>query len=307
MATGNSNLIRVLDDRVRQLYNEGKVDDAIRVARTAVETARRSNDNSDEARQSYVSALEVLGTLLRFHGDFQESETLLIEALHSTDRSTSMEQIGRLMGTLAVLYDFNDHYDQAVPLYRDAIEILGNVDPCPEEDLANLCNNFGLICKSQEQFEDAEKYYLQALEIFERLYGREDEDVASVYNNLGGLYQAAGHIDEALEMHLSALEIRQKIHESQIDSHPDIGQSYCNLAAVYQELEQYEDAQRNYLYAIDIFERNLDSDGENYSIASSNYADLLRSTGHERKANSLEKKAQKRLKKVAEKRYAMAS
>jgi tetratricopeptide (TPR) repeat protein len=95
-------------------------------------------------------------------------------------------------------------------------------------------------------------------------------------------------------MHEQALEIRESC--THINS-TDLGQSYANLATTLHQLGNNEGASQRYKKAISILENSLSNDRETFAIACSNYALLMRNIGKKRKAISIEKRAQKLLRK----------
>ena len=294
MSKSQASVIYVLFERIENLRNEGKSEDAFRVAATAVESARRAVEESDDSRPILVTALELQGDLFREIADYPATEALYIEALGWAETCTiSNAQLGRLKSSLAGVYDFAGLQESAIPLYEEAIGIFLACDPPLEIDVANLRNNLGMLYKEIGNFDLGEENYVKALETFERLHGRENDDVAAVYNNLGGLYYASGYSAQAREMHSQALEIRQKICEN--PEHPDLGQSLSNLATVLHELGEDEAAARNYESALRILEANIDKEGETFSIVCDNFATLMRQLGRERKAVAIERKAMKLL------------
>jgi tetratricopeptide (TPR) repeat protein len=294
MSKSQASVINLLLDRVENLRAEGKNDDAFRVSSTAVESARRAVEESDESRPFLITALEVCADLYREAGDYPSAEGLYIEALGWAETcEIPPGQLGRLTSSLAGVYDFAGLKESAIPLYEQSIEIFASCDPPLEIDVANLRNNLGMLYKEIGNFDLAEEHYIKALAIFEQNCGRDSDDVAALYNNLGGLYYASGYSAQAREMHSQALEIRQKICES--PDHPDLGQSLSNLATVLHELGEDEEAARNYESALRILETNVQRDGETFSIVCDNFATLMRKLGRERKAASIERKAVKLL------------
>jgi tetratricopeptide (TPR) repeat protein len=87
------------------------------------------------------------------------------------------------------------------------------------------------------------------------------------------------------------LSIREKLHPG---AHPDIAQSKCNLAVVYHSRGDYAKAAEFYRDSLKIWEGASEKPSKDYEIVVSNYADLLRSLGHIRKAHQLEVRARKR-------------
>jgi tetratricopeptide (TPR) repeat protein len=296
MASPQANVVRVLFDRIANLRKEGKHDEAIRVATTAIDTAGRLVESDESARPHFVTALESLAELRLEQGDYPPAEALLIDALEHTGYcEVPPIQLARMKSSLAGIYDFNAFPESAIPLYEEAIVIFENLDPPLEEDSANLRNNLAMIFKDAGYFDQAEENYIKALEILERLHGRQHEDVASIYNNLGALYYATGYCAQAREMHGQAFEIRSGLEEK---NHSDIGQSCSNLATCLHELDETAEAQKQFETALKHLEHTIAHDSELYTIVSSNYATLLRDMNKEKKALALEKRTQKLLKKL---------
>ena len=292
-----ANVVRVLFDRVANLREQGKHDEAIRVAGTAIDTAARLVETDEPARPHLVSALEILAELKLEQGDYPPAEALLIDALeHAGYCEVPPIQLARMKSSLAGVYDFNAFPESAISLYEESIGIFESLDPPLEEDAANLRNNLAMIFKDAGYFDQAEDNYIKALEILERLHGRQHEDVASIYNNLGALYYATGYCAQAREMHGQAFEIRSGLEEK---SDADIGQSCSNLATCLHELGEHAEAQKQFEAALKYLEQTISHDSEMYTIVSSNYATLLRDLKKEKKAIALEKRSHRLLKKLA--------
>lgn len=297
--TGHANLIEVLEERVQSLFAEGQLEDAVRIAQTALDAARRSTSSDPSNAPALVSALEVVGDIRRAQGLFSESESLYLEALDVADQvigSIPAEQVARVQGSLATVYDNSQLYDKAIPLYETALEIYRELGNDFEDSAGKLGNNLAMLYKEEGRYDDAEQTYAYAAQAFERANGKESEEAAAVYNNLGGLYQETGFPEQAREMHKIALAIRESIFP---DTQPEIAQSLCNLAAVSHRLHEFRAATENYEKALKIFERNLPAERDNFAITSENLAALHRDLKQDKKAAALEKRVTKALKKVS--------
>lgn len=306
MSTGQTNLLQVLQKRVESLQAEGKLEDALRVAQTAVDAARRNVASDSTSMPHLVSTLLMLADLKRMVSDFDGAESVYLEGLSiaaemhaNSGESPPSVEIGRLQSGLASLYDFTSREERAIPLYEEAIQRFELNDPPELEEAAYLCNNVGMIYKQMEDYEQAESFYQKALGIFEDARGSTHHSVGTVLNNLGGLYTAMGSHEKAREAHSRAMAIRESVHGK---SSPDLGQSLQNMAAVYHQLNDFNNAKKHYEAALKLFEKNLDDSDEDYTILMNNYAQLLREHGHDKKAEQLEKRVQGRLRKLDEAR-----
>ena len=191
-------VLKVLIERVHSLKNGGKLNEAIRTAQTAVDTARRLIATDPEQALNLITSLELFGDLLRESNNYADAESIYIEALEQTKTANSdNEQLARIKSSLASVYDFNQSPEPAIALYQEAIELFTKLDPPSELDVANLRNNLGMLYKENENFDSAEKNYMKSLEIFERILGQDNAELAVVYNNLGTLYYSSGFFAQA--------------------------------------------------------------------------------------------------------------
>ena len=81
MTSGQSNLIAILQERVGALFDAGKVEEAQRVATTALDSARRAVAESDDCRPLLITALQTMGDLNRHMGDSPSAEAFYGEAI----------------------------------------------------------------------------------------------------------------------------------------------------------------------------------------------------------------------------------
>ncbi len=288
------NLNTLLEGHVASLFEAGKIDDALRVAGTALSNARQSAEDNSDNLPLLVHALETLAGLHRHVGDFEKSESMYKEAIESGSKTAvSLEQMARMRSGLAMLYDFNQREEAALPLYEMAIDDYEKMIPPCDEESAQIRNNLAMIYKSLGRFPLAEQHYLLALETLEKVFGRNNERVSAVFNNLGSLYYSAGHAKQAKEMHLEALEIRIKVFGP---DHSEVAQSYSNLATACYDLHDDLAAQQSYERSLRILELNLENGPNNYEEVAQDYIALLEAIGEEKKALAVSKRVSKFLK-----------
>lgn len=298
MTEGQARLIRVLRDRVQSLFDEGKIDEAFKIAETAVESARRNGKDDKEFAPDVFGVFFHIAELRKKSGDGDAADKLYDEALEVSKREGVVippADLGAMKHSYAMYCDQNDQEEKAVELYTEAIELYKSLNPEPKVDIANMANNLGMLYRNQTKLDLAERCYDVALQAFEQLNGPDHLTVATVCNNLGGLYWAWRHPEMARDMHLRALKIRRELLS---DDHPDIGQSACNLATVYHDLGDFDKASRNYERALGILGKNLADNAETYEIVTQNFADLMKEHGQEGKAKKLLAKTERMLEKV---------
>ncbi|HYF36228.1 MAG TPA: tetratricopeptide repeat protein, partial [Prosthecobacter sp.] len=220
MSASLSSFTSLLDNHALSLLNEGRLDEALQAAVTAVATARQSTEDEPSEMPKLFSALQILGDVEREVGDIPAAEASYGEALDIATRTqVPAADLAQVRTQLATLLDFSQRETDAVPLYEQAINDYEAMQPPGTEVAAQLRNNLAMIYKGIGKYALAEQHYLRSLESLEAIGGRNSEAVASVYNNLGSLYYTAGFADQAKEMFNEALKIRLKLLGA---DHPDV-------------------------------------------------------------------------------------
>jgi len=288
--TGEQKLWDILNDKLETLRVSNRLPEAIRVAESALDLAKRAfTDDPASLAISY----EKLGQLLDQAGDRAAAKPYLLKTHQLLEKADPPDQraLYRSARRLAFSCDNLGEMDEAVSYYEKAIAAGTEMEELPYSDLGTMLNNVALIFRKSGRQHAAEPYYLHALEIYEKHLGTEHADVASVLNNIGVFYTNERRFSEAEKAHLRALAIREKVHPP---THPDIAQSKCNLAVVYHSRGDYTRAAELYRASLKTWEEATDKPPEDYEIVAANYADLLRSLGKARKAHALEARAKKK-------------
>jgi len=288
--TGEQKLWDILNDKLETLRVSNRLPEAIRVAESALDLAKRAfTDDPASLAISY----EKLGQLLDQAGDRAAAKPYLLKTHQLLEKADPPDQraLYRSARRLAFSCDNHGEMDEAVSYYEKAIAAGTEMEELPYSDLGTMLNNIALIFRKSGRQRAAEPYYLHALEIYEKHLGTEHADVASVLNNIGVFYTNERRFSEAEKAHLRALAIREKVHPP---THPDIAQSKCNLAVVYHSRGDYTRAAELYRASLKTWEEATDKPPEDYEIVAANYADLLRSLGKARKAHALEARAKKK-------------
>src|SRR5213592_2705641 len=287
---GEERLWTILNDKLDTLRATNQLPEAIRVAETALEIAKRAFKGNEVP---LATSFEKLGQLLEQKGDYTNAEANLLKAHAILEKGKPPDQraIYRSARRLASLCDSLGRSEEAINFYQKAIAAGTQIDNVPYSDIGTMLNNIALILRKSGRQKAAEPCYVRALEIYEKQLGPEHPDVASVLNNLAVFYTNERRFAEAEKTHLRALAIREKFHPP---THPDIAQSKCNLAVVYHSNGDYARASELYRASIKTWEAATDKPPKDYEIVASNYADLLRSLGKARQANQVEERARKK-------------
>lgn len=287
---GDEKLWTILNDKLEMLRGTGQLPEAVRVAQTAVDLARRA---FPPGHPGLALSLGKLGKLHDLAGDRHAAKPPLVQAHQLLANGEPLDQraLYRSARRLAFLCDNLGETDEAIAYYEKAIATGMLLEDLPYSDLGTMLNNIALMYRKSGRQKAAEPYYLHALELYEKQLGPEHVDVASVLNNLAVFYTNERRFGEAEQTHLRALGIREKMLPA---THSDIAQSKCNLAVVYHSQGDYARASDLYRASLKSWEEATNKPPADYEVVASNYADLLRSLGKARQANQLEQRARKR-------------
>jgi tetratricopeptide (TPR) repeat protein len=287
---GEERLWSILNDKLDTLRAANRLPEAIRIAETALEVAKRAFKGS---QTPLATSFEKLGQLLEQKGDYTAAEGSLLKAHAILEKVKPPDQraIFRSAQRLAFLCDSLGRSEEAINLYQKAITAGTEIEDVPYSDIGTMLNNVAMILRKSGRQKAAEPCYLRALEIYEKQLGPDHADVASVLNNLAVFYTNERRYSEAEKIHLRALAIRQKLDPPPL---ADIAQSKCNLAVVYHSRGDYAKAAELYQSSLKTWEEVQEKPSKDYDIVVSNYADLLRSIGQVRKAHQLEVRARKK-------------
>ena len=95
-------VLKVLIERVHSLKSGGKINEAIRTAKTAVDTARRLVQTNPDQTSNLITALELYGDLLRESDNYADAELIYIDALEKT-QSSDRQKSGLILSMGLVL------------------------------------------------------------------------------------------------------------------------------------------------------------------------------------------------------------
>ncbi|MHC5935962.1 tetratricopeptide repeat protein [Nostoc sp.] len=184
----------------------------------------------------------------------------------------------------ATFYNGQGLYDQALPWYKQCLEItkkrLGEEHP----SVAASLNNLASLYRSQGRYSEAEPLYIQALALMRQLLGEEHPSVASSLNNLAGLYCSQGRYSKAEPLYIQALALRCKLLG---EEDPSVGSSLNNLASLYYSQGRYSEAEPLYIQALALMRQLLGEEHPFVAASLINLAGLYDSQGRYSEAEPL--------------------
>jgi len=276
-----------LNQRVRQLIEQGKYQEAIPIAERAVEMAKRVRgpEHSETA-----DALNNLGSLFKKIRDYAKAEPLYREALQIRQKVLGSEHLDTAtsLNNLGLLYKDLGEYAKAEPLLQEALriyqQVLGKEHPSTAISLDNLASLYRVM----GEFAKAEPLLQEALRTRQKILGSEHPDTAVSLNNLGELYETMGEYAKAEPLYQEAIHIWQKILGSE---HPDTATGLNNLALLYQAMGEYAKAEPLLQEALRIRHKVLGPEDPNTAASLNNLAVLYWAMGEYAKAEPLYQEA----------------
>ena len=273
--------------RVVELYQAGKYEQAIPIARQLLEISEKINGPEHPFT---AGSLNNLAALYDSMGDYAKAEPLYLRALAIREKALGPEHpdTATSLNNLAVLYDSMGEYAKAEPVYRRALAIREKALGPEHPSTAGSLNNLAALYDSMGEYAKAEPLYRHALAIREKALGAEHPDTATSLNNLAALYDSMGDYAKAEPLYRRALAIREKALGAE---HPLTATSLNNLAALYDSMGDYTRAEPLYRRALAIRERALGPEHPDTATSLNNLAWLYDSMGDYAKAEPLYRRA----------------
>ncbi|NEQ81057.1 MAG: tetratricopeptide repeat protein, partial [Moorea sp. SIO2I5] len=185
-------------------------------------------------------------------------------------------------------YSRQGRYQEAEPLYQQALDLRKRLLGEEHPDVATSLNNLAALYSRQGRYQQAEPLYQQALQLFKRLLGEEHLDVATSLNNLAFLYESQGRYQEAEPLYQQALDLRKRLLG---EEHPDVATSLNNLAFLYSSQGRYQEAEPLYQQALQLKKRVLGEEHPSVATSLNNLAFLYESQGRYQEAEPLYQQA----------------
>src|SRR5438876_543262 len=110
----------------------------------------------------------------------------------------------------AVSFRSQGRYDEAEPLFRQALDIMERTKGRDHLDVAIILNNLGELYYMQGRYAEAEPLYQRALAIKEKVLGSDDLALATTLENYAALLSRTNREDQATNLAARAKGIRAK-------------------------------------------------------------------------------------------------
>ncbi|MHC5003994.1 MAG: serine/threonine-protein kinase [Planctomycetota bacterium] len=202
---------------------------------------------------------------------FRESLAMLRE-LHEPPH----EEIANGLNYLAAALDFQDRYDEAEPIYREALAMrealaLSALDEGrrdAQERVARGKNNLATCLRRQGKYAEAERCFREAIAIVRDLHGSNHIDIGNGSANLAGCLRRQGQpekLQEAVGLYRDSIRIKRML---QGDDHTQVAETEHHFAELLLDLEQFSEAEERADEALQIWLSRLGP--EHWRIAAAN-------------------------------------
>jgi tetratricopeptide (TPR) repeat protein len=162
----------------------------------------------------------------------------------------------------AVFLNEHNKYNQAQPLYEEAMQIYGAfAKESPKvylPDVAMTLNNLAVLHSHKNEFGQAQVNYIEALQIY-RVLAKENPEtylpyLAEPLNNLANLQKVNNEFDKALGNYEEALQIRRTLSKENPGVYlPYVAATLNNLAVLQMAKNEFPQALDNYEEALQIY------------------------------------------------------
>ena len=216
--------------------NERSLNEALPLMQSAV--AMQRTLWGTQPYPDYADALNDLGLLLRYKGDYNGSEQLLRESMAMLRRllGDKHPEIAKSLHNLALVLELKGDLEGANSAFRQALamqrELLGNVHP----DVAITLNNLSWVINAQGDTARAVDTARESLDIYRKLFTGDNPDVARVMTVLGYLLTDRGDYSSAETYLQEGLAMRRRLFGN---SHPEIASSLLYVAILQVATHKY--------------------------------------------------------------------
>jgi serine/threonine-protein kinase len=148
-----------------------------------------------------------IGLILNELGEYRTAAELLERAIATQRALGDDRRTARSYSILASVRIYQGRYGVAEALLRQAEAILRRLADGPDQDLANVLHELGLVALQRGRTGQASQLVEEALTMHRAVRG-DEIDEAQMMNTLGGIRQREGRLDDAETIYRRVLAIR---------------------------------------------------------------------------------------------------
>ncbi len=226
---------------------QGKLDEAERTVRTALElTARISNPSG------YVQCIDALAEVFHDRGDFPAMQSLLEEGVRIEAAMPHPDPIrmARRLKRLGMARHVQG--EDGIRALEKSIELFEQNHHEDHRETAGALSEAGILYLAQARHEDAQRCLSRALKIHERECGCDSPEATRDLHNLAGSHEECGDIEAAAALYERALELKDRGVGSDQE---ELGELQFSVAGLYIEWGNFSRARELLSMCIGTFRR----------------------------------------------------
>ncbi|HEY3245524.1 MAG TPA: tetratricopeptide repeat protein [Phycisphaerae bacterium] len=218
---------RYLEARAMLLGEQGRVDEAIVMAKRLVDLRRRMFGPND---RRVAESLASMGWLLSMQGKPQEAASQLREALQVAEASGDQTVIANALTNLSDSLGALGQNEEAVEASQRALELYQKAFPGDHPHVADALNNLATaLMHASADADRALDLLRESVAMKRRLYPDGHPHLGISLNNLAFQLQDRGQLDEAEQRYREALEVLRKFSPEQDGA---VAMTLINLAGL---------------------------------------------------------------------------
>lgn len=240
---------------------QGRLDDAERLARDAVARAPRPGGGHDALG---ARANLALGRVLTARGRYDDAIAHLQGVLPPPASGTAdTAEASALLSELAAAHQYAGHLDDAERLHRQALAIDRQVRGVSHPTVADTLISLAEAESSRGRYEAAEPLLREARQILLAWYGPDHPETGSVTRILAGALTMQGRLDDAEPLLREAIAVFERAYAG---PHRRLGLAVNDLGTLAFRRKRFDDAVSAYQRALDVY-RQVFPDGRSQYIS----------------------------------------
>ena len=188
-----------------------------------------------------------------------------------TDRNLGRAGLIPYINLMAVLLKDCGKYDEAEPLYEEALSLARKLGPSHRESLGNRLNNLAVFYRHTGRLSQAEVLYKESLVISTELFGAQSESVATTLSNLVPVLRLTGRMSMARETIDQAIAVLKRING---EDDPALLLVLNNKGQVLKSMQNRKESETCFLEALQLGRRLLGPNHPNLALVLNNLSEL---------------------------------
>lgn len=221
-----------LNRQVIALYEQGLLEEALKVAPQACELARYRLGENDIA---FGSSLNNLALVRHATGSHAEAESLFLQALEVFRHSCGEKNLdfARCLTNLGMLFSSQGNTASAEPCFRRALNLLQKIAAYEQPEYVSCLHTLTDMLWSENKLADAESLLMEARDTCRMRRGEQNREYAAILYRLARVYEHTRNFSEAESLLCQALEIVRSLLG---EEHLDVARCQESLAEFYLSL-----------------------------------------------------------------------